>query len=523
MLSVDIKRIETALAAGRLEIAFGWLMESPRRDHLQGQQMATRLGAAFLERARKHLGDHRYDEAKNDFEKARSLCGQTVEVAALGGEIRTRWVESNRAEESRRRATQLAKIQAELGQYTLGTEFLQSDPKNSEIANDLDRNRKVAEDAARRVESETQEGDFESALKILQSLPKAMLQHRSLSKPIGRLADQFGQQATQLIQSGRLDRAGQIVRQLDSILPQRTELNDQRDTINCCYRARNLFQSGCFAEADQELARAENTMTDLDWIGQVRESLTTMSKAKADIMAGPLSMLQASGHELTLPGTPPAFDKQANRSRPPCAGEPVGTMATRSAIEENAVSASLLLRIDGVGAILLLPGDRVSIGSASRTKLLDVAIATEGPGSPIHVRRSGEDYFVESEGSIRVNDVLSTQRLLVSGDSIAYGRRGRLKFLKPVAVSGTALLEVTGARLAKREIRHIALFADSLVLGTGISHFALPGDQSRLVLYREGDQYCVKDVASGQRLTLDLDRTVLVNDTRFTLHKNTTN
>ena len=53
--------------------------------------------------------------------------------------------------------------------------------------------------------------------------------------------------------------------------------------------------------------------------------------------------------------------------------------------------------------------------------------------------------------SFAVNGKPTRQRLLVDGDTISIGRRGRMKFRRPVAASGSAVLELTSGQLNRVE------------------------------------------------------------------------
>ncbi len=106
-----------------------------------------------------------------------------------------------------------------------------------------------------------------------------------------------------------------------------------------------------------------------------------------------------------------------------------------------------VLQVDGVGGLLLLSSDVITIGTTSSSSRLDVPLVTEGTAAFISIRRDGDDYFAESSELFRVNGRQETRKLLTSGDSIAVGARGRLRFLKPVAASSSAVLQITGSRL----------------------------------------------------------------------------
>ncbi|MDG1897986.1 MAG: hypothetical protein P8J37_24050, partial [Fuerstiella sp.] len=155
-----------------------------------------------------------------------------------------------------------------------------------------------------------------------------------------------------------------------------------------------------------------------------------------------------------------------------------------------------VLQVDGVGGLLLLSGDVITVGISASSSRIDVPLVTEGAPGLISIRRDGDDYFAESAEPFRVNGRQETRKLLTSGDSIAVGARGRLRFLKPVAASGSAVLQITGSRLARRYIRSVVLMSDSLLFGPAGSHFRLPHAEFPIVLHGSRDGYALREAVS---------------------------
>jgi hypothetical protein len=142
---------------------------------------------------------------------------------------------------------------------------------------------------------------------------------------------------------------------------------------------------------------------------------------------------------------------------------------------------------------LLLRSDRIRIGSASRSDGIDIPLLTDGISEPVEIRRQGDDYLLTSAAALEINRCQVTSRLLADGDVLSIGRRGRIRFSKPVAASSTAMLELTSAAMQRAEIRRVALFADSLILGKGPhSQVVIREAEDRYVLYGSGDQFAIR-------------------------------
>ncbi|MFG0289284.1 MAG: hypothetical protein ACF8CQ_13985 [Rhodopirellula sp. JB044] len=166
-----------------------------------------------------------------------------------------------------------------------------------------------------------------------------------------------------------------------------------------------------------------------------------------------------------------------------------------------------ILQVDGIGSLLLLRSDRVSIGGESTTAPLDISLRTVGVSKPIRIYRDDEDYFWQCE----------SQRLLSSGDSIAVGRRGRLRFTRAVAASNSAVLDVSGVKLLRSDVRRVVLVADSVLFGHSGCHFTLPNMDPPVILQPCGDAYTLHRQGGYDRQTLTHGGGVCINDVRFTL------
>ena len=123
------------------------------------------------------------------------------------------------------------------------------------------------------------------------------------------------------------------------------------------------------------------------------------------------------------------------------------------------------------------------------------------------------------------------QEVILSGDVIEFGDQrvggrgvGRVRFKKPVAASSSATLELKDGRLKQRDIRNVALLADSLVFGPLGSHFPIAGAEGPIILYRispggsdNGGRFAVKQPGMAAEQSLGIGDSMLVGDNRFAL------
>ncbi|MCA9137710.1 MAG: hypothetical protein KDB00_13155, partial [Planctomycetales bacterium] len=282
-----------------------------------------------------------------------------------------------------------------------------------------------------------------------------------------------------------------------------------KSALDRCVVALDLARASQYHDAERELAIVGQILGDCQWILNSRQSLAELHRLDASLLSGPLGLLDQVASTIAQPvvnqQTPLSLDKRFGRSD--------DHLHASGRIDH-------LLTVDGVGAILLIQSNTVSIGCVSKSNQHDIPLQTQGPSSPVMIRRTGDDYFAESEIEFRVNDHPTLRRLLVAGDSIGFGRRGRLRFRKPVPASGSAVLQLTGAGLSRQDIRHVALMADSLLFSNGGGHFSVANCERPIVVFSQPGGYAIKYAGSGGEVgKLELGQSQLLGQTRFTLNQ----
>jgi len=88
-------------------------------------------------------------------------------------------------------------------------------------------------------------------------------------------------------------------------------------------------------------------------------------------------------------------------------------------------------------------------------------------------------------------------------------------------------LQITGSRLARRDVRSVVLMSDSLLFGPAGSHFRLSAADGPIVLHRTRNGYALKQMTArrtdsnpirrAEPVTLGLGDSVVMNETRFAL------
>ena len=192
-------------------------------------------------------------------------------------------------------------------------------------------------------------------------------------------------------------------------------------------------------------------------------------------------------------------------------------------VSSNSLTDSIcrqsLLQVDQLGGVLLLRGNSISIGTPGIASDSTIVLQTDGLASRIQISRDGEDYFVCSDSGLFVNNVLADRHILTNGDIITVGARGRLKFLRPVAASNSAILVVQGAKLKRRDIRGIVLVDDAIVFGDSNCHFSVPNLPRRVIVRPTGPEheFLIHEKGSSEQHLLADGQTKSIAGVGFTL------
>jgi hypothetical protein len=119
----------------------------------------------------------------------------------------------------------------------------------------------------------------------------------------------------------------------------------------------------------------------------------------------------------------------------------------------------------------------------------------------VTIERTEGDYFLRCGSGVEVNEKMTTGTLLADGDKIALSPRCRLRFRLPSAASGSAVLELSTARLPQADVRRVILLDREMIMGPDpAAHVRADHLPARAVLHvRDGRLLCRTD----EQLTID--------------------
>ena len=459
MLILRIKQAECALADGRLDEAFELAMAGDVRSHRRGQDLAGQVARALAERGRTHLLADRYAEADSDIQKALRLGGNQREVLELRDALAQLMQDRKRTADREAQVLAAARQRVEQGQFSVGQQVLGQvkSPAADELRTQMDRDKSLADTIAEEVERAMSDEDWESALDTLAGVP-SNLQPR-LREQARKVARTLSPKIREAMRGGRLDLAATMLRRLGACRAEAMELEDLRNILQICHEAYLNVASGRLESAESSARRLACMMPDASWVAEAGDRLKLAREAIAAVVAGPLGLAGASLPETKTP-------LRGNL------GGPAVTQEKRTPLHEGtagpAVSEdSFLLSVDGVGSVLVLMNERVTIGAMNSSTACDVRLMADAQMPVVTLLRSDEDYLLTTALPVGINDRLETNKVLAEGDKLALSPRCRMVFRRPSAASATAVLDLAGARLPRADVRRIVLMDRELILGPG--------------------------------------------------------
>lgn len=458
MLIVRLKQCEHAMADGRLDRAYELANAADFRADRRGQELVGRLAVALANRGQEHAGAARIAEASADCEKAAVLAGNAPEVAELRNAIAQATAQRVDADRVRGQAIAAARRHIDAGQLTIGHNVLatiQEDGRVEAMKQDLAARRAMLASAMSKASSAFSAGDWEAAVDHLAGLRRQFPSDSELRDLSSKISQHVTSQISKAIESGRLDLASSLLTRLDRLGYATVDQDQLRRALRECSAAFDLIRDTEAQRAMENLQRLSSLWPKASWLSAAVDRLEKMADALQEIRSGPLGLtamapVPLDPHE-TLPAPQPAKPQAARLA--PAKGQASGSR--------------FVLHVDGVASFAVLTQAVVTIGPISSSAAPDVPLMA-GAGMPtITITRTEDDYFLQSREPILVNDKPTTGKLLASGDKITLGSRCRITFRKPSAASGTAVLDLSGARPPRGDIRHVLLVDREILIGPG--------------------------------------------------------
>lgn len=514
MLILRIRQAEVATAAGRLDESFDLIQRDGRfRSHRRGQDAITRLVGAFVRRGREHLSAGRALQAAGDCERASRLGGASQpDVAQLAADLAAERDGRQRHQRDAAVALAAARRHLEEGGLSVGQRLLAGvaadDSRARRLMTDIEDHRARLEQALAAATGAASRGDWPAAAEAVVRGREVTPGDPRLAEHADRIASKLADEARDEMTAGRLDHVANVVRLLRRVDPDSSLAGDFDRALELCRRAWSLVERARPHEAGALLRRVETIVPKTAWIADVLRNLDLAEQAIGQLRAGPLSLVGEStrvdpgtavtvaphadhahgggGGAAAAPNAHRAAAKFAGHAPPlPYAANAhrVGLAGAADVAGASSLPDRFILQVDGAGSFLVVRGAVVKVGPISSSAMPDVALIADATGAVVSIERLEEDYFLRSPTRVTVNDQVTTDALLTSGDRVALSSRCRFTFAVPHAASTTAVLDLVGARYPRGDVRRVILLDRDIVLGPGpASHVRVPGLSHPVVL-----------------------------------------
>ena len=525
MLILRLKQAETAVADGRLDEAFEIVQSEQIRQHRRGQKLIGRLARAFTKRGQENLEAERIQPALLDCNKAEKLAGNTDEVARLRSAICSEMEQRRIRDQHRSFKVNQAKRNIQDGWISVGKAILDEADDNDSQAGIILQQANVARlelnEAITKADQALKRNDLDSVIEIIVQTGITNNKNDKVVELVSRLKSLAIDQIRENLNTGRIDRARSLWQKVSPIANGTSEISELGLALNQCHRAAEYVAAGRPREAVALLRKVKVICPAAKWVSTVTEQTRKAAELLDELAASPLGLDISSdaGNEQDTVG------ERINKS-------PADNKALRHGMNKDKADSSLpskfVMQMDGIGSFLVLRDRSITIGPVSSSARPTVGLMAD-PNIPVAtIERAEDDYFIRSSSPIRVNDVTTTNKLLVDGDRIALSSRCRMKFHIPNPASTTAMLVLSGARLGRADVRHIILMDRDILIGpSGGNHILAEGLDETVTIYAQNGRLLCKatqkvlvdDKPAGPAASLAIDKQIRIGQISFVLTK----
>lgn len=474
------------MADGRLDEAYTLAIRDDVRQHRRGQKLISRLVNHLLQRGQAHVEQRQFEPGLADYDRAARLGGNQPRMEKLRGDALAA-LDSQRREQQRRGELLIAaRRHIDRGELSLGAQIVDKLEKNDvaigKLSDEIAVKRASVQAALKRAEQAAAQEAYPIAIPALREVRRIQPDNLQLAELAEKITQAVLTQVRGAIGQGRLSLAASHLDQLLPFAEDHPDVIELGSVLEQCQVASGWLEDGNVHEARQTLQRVARILPGASWIQQAIQRAEEASASLEAIRGGPLGRVASrhagnAGGRLPAPRNPEVGRRGGRRS-------PFSPPNGNSLMNVESLPTQFLLQVDGAGGYLVARGRRTTIGPISSSRHPHVGLLAPADLPVVSIERLDDDYFLRSDGSVRVNDKLVSDKLLNHGDRIALRPRLGIRFLIPNAASTSAVLELSGARLPRQDVRRIILLDESIVLGSDrTAHIAVSGLQESIVLH----------------------------------------
>ena len=474
MLILRIKQAETALADGRLDEAFEIIRSEHIRRHYRGQKLISRLSHALAKRGRENFDAERLQDALSDCSKAEKLAGNTDEVAALRSDICSRMEQKRLQDQHNSLNLAQAKRNIQAGWISAGEKILENANENNSQANIVMQQANLARMQINEVITKTEQAlnknDLENAIEIIQQADIADNKNEKVIEMVFKIKNASIDKIKTDFNNGRIDLACSLWEKLSPIAKGTSDMSELGLVLNYCQKASAQLAAGNPRQAAALLKKVKVICPNASWLNSVTEQSLKAADMLDELAASPLGLVMddISLKENQIPEIKGKARRTISQNEPTSPGIP--NKLSNNTQKDFSLSSRFVMQVDGVGSFLVVRDNKVTVGPISSSAQPVIGLMADPNLPVVTIERVEDDYFIHSSSPIKVNDTTVTDKLLVDGDRIALSSRCSMKFHIPNPASTTAVLQLSGSRLGRADIREVILMGRDILIGQTRGH-----------------------------------------------------
>jgi hypothetical protein len=378
---------------------------------------------------------------------------------------------------------------------------------------DVEARRAAVECAASNAEAAVKRDDWEAAIRELARVrPADTGSDATFAALVAKVGKQVRQRVQAALNDGDIHLADAMLKRLMLVDGQGVETQQLRQAVNQCRLAWDHLDRCQPRQAEEIVRRVAALLPGASWPNAVAKQLRQAAELIDELRAGPLGLMavNAMEHMSTQPGEPArkaptvvpnAGAVQFARFDRPAAH--AGNGAAHHAEPGESIPSRFILQVDGAGSFLVVTQPLVTVGPLSSPRVPDVGLMADAGTHVATIERVEEDYFLRAASAVLVNGRPCASKLLASGDDLALSPRCRFTFRVPNVASTSAVLDLTGTRYPRADVRRVILLDRELVIGPGAgAHVRIDELKEKVVLHVRDGRLLVQTpqpVLAGER------------------------
>ncbi len=497
---VLFQKAKAALRAGRLDEAYEVAAQSELKDHRQGQEIREQLVDPLLDRAEDHLAAGRKRDALADVERAQELGGNRPRTADLRERILSTLRDARRDELRERAVLESVRNHIGAGRVDAAESRLATLPTSRTARKSLENEVHAVREAGAAARSKVRSHlEHKEVLAAIEGATRDLLALASDAETRDLIleATRAGEtEALAALSAGRLERVEQLGAALGPLRAAGFGEGAWEEPLRLSRAAADAISTARWELARIAIGKMSSILPRAKWLAETAKQVDAVERAVVSLRSGPLGLLASAPRRGADPAATLAVGAGTNdvgRGFDPQRTTPVAAPGAAPLAKGPPGKGPAVLWVDGVGSFLVMPAERVTIGRAGSSARPDIALSADLEGVHAEILRVDGDHFIVARGPVSVAGRRVDKHLLADGDEVVLGKRAKITFRAPSALTTTGVLELGSGLRVHGDVRQIVLVDEHLLIGNKSSCHVVARDATeRLVLSAAGGAYRLK-------------------------------